>query len=178
MKRVWVAFAIFAVVAGSAAAEWRADIRFDLPWRVGVTFEDPEGGSATESMNVLQEITILLPNVVVGYGTQLGPVAVGVGARLYTLIVQSMVYPVGFAEAGVGPIAINFNVGGGLFGFFGVYNALDAASVAIPDLSVHFKIGRTFRLGLGGMMVLGLDDTMEYAVPHLLYVSGMFATRF
>ena len=178
MKRIWVVIAVLAVVAGSASAEWRADIRFDVPWRIGITFEDAEGESATESINVLQHGTILLPNVIVGYGTQLGPVSAGVGARLFTLIIQSMVYPVGFAEIGVGSIAINFNVGGGLFGFFGLHNSLETASIVVPDLSAYFKIGRSFRLGLGGLMMLGFGEDEQDGVPHLLYISGMFATRF
>ena len=178
MKRFWVVLAVLAIVAGSVTAEWRADIRFDIPWRLGVTIEGVEGESSSESVNVLQEITIILPNVIAGYGTKLGPISVGVGARLYTLILQSMVYPVGFAEVELGPVAVGFNVGGGVFGFFGLHNAFETSSILVPDLSAHFKIGRTFRLGLGGLMVLGVGEEVQQAVPHVLYISGMFATRF
>lgn len=176
MKKVVIAVLILVVAGASAFADWRADIGMDIPWRLGATVQDAVGDTQSESLDVLSEFTFLLPEVMIGYEAQVGPLNLGVGGRLFTFILESLVYPVGFAELDAGPVAVNLNVGGGGFLFFGLYNNFHTASLYIPDLSVHAKLGKSLRLGLGAATFLG-GETQE-VFPYLIYLSGKFVVRF
>jgi hypothetical protein len=178
MKRVFIALAIFAVVAAAGFADWRADIGVDIPWQLGATVEQGVLGDdpQNESLNVLAELTILLPEVMIGYEGRLGPVNVGAGARVFTFILESLLYPAAFAEVDVGPVAVNLNVGGGGFLFFGLANQFQTANLWIPDLSAHLKLGESLRVGVGMASFLGGETQQVF--PYVIYLSGKFVVRF
>lgn len=175
MKKSLLATAILVAVAGLASAQWRADIGVDIPWTVGAEFSDAFGETDTDSVNVLSEITLLVPEVFIGYEAQLGLVNVGVGARVFTFIVQSLAYPAAFAEVDLGPLAVNLNLGGGAFLTFGLFNDIASGSVFIPDLSAHLKLGEAFRLGLGAASIASAEADGAITI---VYLSGKFVVRF
>lgn len=176
MKRYVVVLLLVFSVSGLAFSQFRADLGVDIPWRLGATVTNAVGDPETESLDVLSNITLLLPEAMVAYEARLGPVNLGIGARVFTFIIESLAYPAAFAEVELGPAAVNFNVGGGGFLFFGLFNHATSASLFIPDLSAHLKLGRSLRLGLGGAALVG--SATQETFPFVVYLSGKFVVRF
>jgi hypothetical protein len=175
VKRLFSVLALLVIVSVLGFTQFRADLGIDIPWRLGATVTNAVGESETESLGVLSEITILLPEAMLAYEARLGPVNLGVGARVFTFIIESLAYPAAFAEVELGPVALNLNVGGGAFLFFGLYNHLGTASLFIPDLSAHLMLGKSLRVGLGGATLAG--RVIEDAFPFIVYFSGKFVIR-
>lgn len=166
---------LVALVATSAFAQFRADLGVNIPASVGVSVPNDFGGSDTGSVNILNEITLLFPEAMLAYELGLGPVNVGFGSRLFTLIIQSVAYPAAFAEVDLDPVVVNLNVGGAAFLFFGLWNSLEAGALLIPDLSAYLKLGKSFRIGAGVTTFLGAEEQQSF--PYILYLSGKFVIR-
>lgn len=175
MKRLLIVMFVLVVVATSGFAQFRADIGFDIPWRLGATVTNAAGDQVSESLDVLSEFTFLLPDLMFSYEGVVGPVHLGVGARMFTLILESIAYPAAFAELDLGQLTVNFNVGGGAFLFFGLYNDLATGQLFLPDLSAHLKLGQSFRVGLGTIGLVG--ELLPDANPFIVYLSGKFVVR-
>ncbi len=162
-------------VAGGAFAQFRADIGVDIPVSVGVSIPNDLGGSDTQSVNILNEIALLFPEAMLSYEMGFGPLSVGVGGRLFTFLVETVAYPAAFAELELGPLAVNLNVGGFGFLFFGLWNSFETGALLIPDLSAQLKIGRSLRAGVGLATFLGAEGQESF--PYTLYLSGKFVIR-
>ncbi len=169
-------FALFAILAMPLFAEMRIDVGADIPINMGVAVSGIGGTTQTQSIDVLTNYLFLLPEASVMYQVPVGPMNFGIGVRGLSFIVESLIWPNLFAEANLGPVAIDFNVGGGAFLFFGLYNHLGTGSVWIPDLSAYFKIGKVFRLGAGVALLLGPDVSAGTSVvPYVFYFGGKFS---
>ena len=108
------------------------------------------------------------------YQGDLGLVKLGIGARAFSLLVETIAVPNAFAELDFGKIAIEAQVGGGAFVMFGFLpTQANIGNYWIPDLSAWFKIGKkgSFRLG-GGLVGLYLPAVMGNALPFLIYLGG------
>ena len=175
MKKVILVLLILVVASTVGFAEWRSDIGLAVPWKLGATLTSALGEN--EDFNVLSEFTFLVPQVFLGYEFALGPVNLGLGGRLYTLILESIITPAVFAEVELGPVAVNLNVAGGGVLFFGLYNDFQSGQLLLPDLSAHFKLGRSLQLGIGATAILH-PDIPEDVLPYILYLSGKFVVRF
>lgn len=168
-KKWLVLLVVFTVLLlGSAArlaAEFKIDIGVNVPYYIGVRAEDDDIGDTLDWV-------FLVPDVKFNWLHDLGPVRLGGGARLWTFIIQSMVYPILTAEADVGPFTFNTNVGGGLFLFFGLYNSIDTAGVVIPELTVAYRFSDRFSVGTGGLLVFAPEvaDLSSFG-----YVGTVFA---
>jgi hypothetical protein len=175
MKKVLLVVVILALAGAAGFADGRADIGMAIPWKLGATLTSSLEDN--ETLNVLSYFTLLVPQVFVGYEFGLGPVNLGVGGRLYTLIFESVAMPAAFAEVVLGPVAVNLNVGGGGFLLFGLYNDLLTGPLLLPDLSAHVQLGRSLNLGIGATGILH-PDIPEDVLPFVLYLSGKFVVRF
>jgi hypothetical protein len=175
MKKAILVVLVVLVVSTVGYAEWRSDIGMAVPWKLGATLTGALG--ETESLNVLSRFTFLIPQVFLGYEFGLGPVNLGVGGRLYTLILESVAIPAVFAEVALGPVALNLNVAGGGYLLFGLYNAFETPPLILPDLSAHFKLGKSLHLGVGATGILHPELQAE-VIPYVLYLSGRFIIRF
>lgn len=175
MKKVVLALLILAVVGTAGFADGRADIGMAIPWKLGATLSSSLGDN--EDLNILSEFTFLVPQVFLGYEFGIGPVNLGVGGRLYTLILESVAMPAAFAEVVLGPVALNLNVGGGGFLFFGLYNNLLTEPLLLPDISAHIRLGKSLHLGLGTTVIMH-PDIPEDVLPYIIYLSGKFVVRF
>lgn len=175
MKRILVILMVLlALAATPAVAQWRVDLGVNIPAVVGFSVSDiGTGESANESVNILETLTIVLPEVGVSYYGSVGPVTLGGGLRGFTFLVQTLGYPYLYAEMELGPVVGQFSVGGLLFPYFGIVNGMGAESVVIPDLSAYLKLGENFRLGAGAAALMGLETGTD-AFPYLIYLSGKF----
>jgi hypothetical protein len=177
MKKVILLVAAVALLAPAAFADWRADIGVDIPWKIGVSIDTGSGDPLTQTLDVLEQFTFLLPEAFVAYEVPLGPVSLGLGGRIFTFLVESVIYPAAFAEVALGPVAVNLNVGGGAFGFFGLYNNVHTGQLVIPDLSANFLISDSLRIGVGTAALI-FDQAASGTVPFIVYLGGKFVVRF
>ncbi len=175
MRKILVFIAALVVISSATAvADVRVDFGFTVPWRLGAQISSLDEEVDDFDFDVLSQITILLPEVMVAYQEPVGPVNLGVGLRGFSLIVQSLLWPVVYAEYDFGPAVVNFNFGGGAFVFLGLYNDITTGSLFFPDLSAHAKLGRRFRAGLGVVGVLS-GDLPEGVTPYMIYLNAKFS---
>lgn len=177
MKKIAFVLVLIAVLAvPSAFAQLRLDMGFDIPVRIGLSFNN---FSDTESVNILEEYIFLLPEAMFAYQFNLGQVNLGVGLRLYTLILESIAWPMGYAELDFDRVAITASVGGGLYLLFGLYNEAGTGEVIIPELFAGLKLGkaRNFKVGAGAMAFLGPELSTD-VVPYYFYLGAKWSVLF
>lgn len=177
MKKILLICFIILMVVPGAFAQFRIDLAIDIPAKIGVSISDLDGGSANESIDVLEFGTFPVPEALFAYQTSLGPVKVGAGVRVFSLILVSMAWPHIYTEIDLSPIVINAGIGGGGFMMFGIVNTMDTANLLIPDMHIAYKFGDTFRLGIGAMGFTGTDLSTD-VFPYIIYLTGRFSILF
>ncbi len=156
--------------AMNVAAEVQVDIGINVPYYVGVRTDDDDIDEAVRWVFVL-------PDVKVNWFDEVGPVRIGAGGRLWTLILQSVIYPIVSLEADVGRFVLNTNLGGGLFINFGLYTGMHFAGVFLPEFSAAYRMTDTFSLGTGAMFLFApeVEDLSSFA--YMGTVFGRFTIR-
>lgn len=175
-KVVFLILAISVLLVPSVFAQFRLDMGIKIPVKMGINFSDVSDVSST-SVNILDKYTFLLPEASGSYQFDLGPVKLGAGLQLYSLILESIAWPMVFAELDLSPIVINAKIGGLAYLLFGLYNDAGTGDLLMPEINVAFKLGKSFRLG-GGAMFFTSKDFNDIALPYLLYLGGSFSTTF
>lgn len=175
MKKV-VFFVVALLMAGAphVFADGRVDLGIDVPMGFGVLMK--ESTFDTDSSDYFREHIIPFPEAGMYFTSDAGPFTFGIGARAFTFIIQSMVWPNAFAEVNLGPVVLQGQIGGGLFLMFGMYNAVETGTAFFPDLSAWFKLGETFRLG-GGVIGVYLDEMSETSLPVVFYLGAKAAIK-
>jgi hypothetical protein len=168
-----IAFGMAAVQP--AASQGRLDIGVIVPRGAGITL----GGSSTTTLgsDLGSWPFIPLPEAGLYYQGEVGPLKLGIGARAFTLILETILWPNAFAELDLGRVAIEGQLGGGAFLMLGLLPTdLQFGKVLIPDLSAWVKLGKkgVFRLG-GGLIGLYVPDTFGDGMPFLFYLGGKAA---
>lgn len=172
MKRVCMLLLLAAVVGSMAFAQLRLDIGIDVPLRISAI---AEGIGVGEGENV--PWTLPFPSAGLYYTLDAGPVTIGLGARMYSLILVSLVWPNALVEFDVGPVVLAGQIGGGMFTMFGLATMTEFGKVFIPDLSAWFKIGNTFRVGVGAMGLF-LPELETDVLPVVYYLGFKAAIEF
>jgi hypothetical protein len=163
---------VFAAIAGTAAAQFRMDVDVMVPFKAGLVNDIQGLGGSTSSQTVNIDYAFLIPDFQALYQVDLGIVRLGGGARLFTLILESMAYPLIFAEVQLGPAVVNLNLGGLAFGFFGLANKLVTADIVVADLSAGFELAKWFRADVGFVGITPLADMNNFI--GLFYAGGKF----
>ncbi len=179
MKKIILFILIIVLVVPAAFSQIRLDMGVKVPVSMGVKFSDLDSDTES-SVNIIENFTFLFPEVSGTYQFALGPLKLGAGIQLYTLILESIAWPMAFAEVDFSPlvpIVINAKMGGGAFLMFGLYNHGDTGNLFMPEVNAYVKLGKTFRLG-GGVMMFTNKDLADDAVPYILYLGGSFSTTF
>ena len=179
MKKLVLFGIIILMVIPGAFAQFRIDLAIDVPVKIGITVSDLDGGSTDESIDVLEFGTFPVPEALFAYQTSLGPVKIGGGIRVFSLILESIAWPHIYSELSFSPIpiVINAGIGGGGFMMFGIVNSMETANLFIPDMHIAYKFGDTFRLGIGAMGFTGSDIGPD-AFPYMIYLTGRFSLIF
>jgi hypothetical protein len=168
-KLVLIALAATALVAAPAFADWRVDLGADVLMGLGALSD-----SDLDTSGSVAQYGILLPMGEVAYQFGVGPVALGVGVRGVTFLIQTLLWPDVFAEIALGPVAVEGHLGGLAFASFGVLGGLfETGEVFIPELSAWFRLGKHFRLGAGAVGMYVPDFDMG-TVVFLYYLGGKF----
>lgn len=179
MKRKWiVAVAVVAMLVGGAtvaSAGFRMDI--DVPWYLHVGLSDAlEADLDAEFGTVdISQYAVVIPNIQMYYMFEGGLLNIGVGARIYTVLLMNFLYPSVVGEIRLGRFDVNLNVGGlvgVLFGLGPTWEVTEFGQWFTADLSAGYRITDWFRLGVGAFAIGVTDYPGEF--PYAVYVSGKF----
>ena len=177
MKKLVLFGIIILMVIPGAFAQFRLDLAIDIPVILGITAETDDG-DFNDSINLLEDVgTFPFPTAMAAYQFPLGPVNAGVGLKGYSLIIETVFWPVVYAEVDLSPIVIHANIGGLGFLYFGLGTGTTTSSVIIPDFHIAYKFGKTFRLGIGAMALTGIEG-LEGVTPYAIYLTGRFSILF
>ncbi len=179
MKRKWIiAVAVVVMLIGgasAASAQFRMDI--DVPWYIYVGLSpaleadlDAEFGMAD-----ISQFAVVIPNIQMYYMFGGGMLQIGVGARIYTVLIMNFLYPSVVGEVHLGRFDVNLNVGGlvgVLFGLGPTFEVTQNAGWFTMDLSAGYRLTDWFRLGVGAFAIAMTDYPTEF--PYAVYVSGKF----
>jgi hypothetical protein len=166
-----LACAIALAAIPSASSQARLDIGAIAPKGTEIGFGDVE---STNTEGFLEEWPLLpLPEADLYYQGALGHLKFGIGARAFSIVVESMAWPDAYAEFDLGRVAIEVQVGGGAFVMLGLLTKSAFGQVFIPDLSAWLKVGRSgvFRLGVGATG-LYVPEVLGDAMSILFYIGG------
>jgi len=174
MKKTALLVLVLLGVSAAAFAEVRLDIGFDVPRGIGGVV-DGEADISDETVDFFNTYIFPFPEAGIYYQESFGPLRVGGGLRVFTFILESIYWPNVYVEYDVWKMTLALQMGGGVFGLFGLYNTLEAGQVFLPDLSAWFRIGDTFRVGGGalGLLVPELTDGMGF----VYYLGAKFAVK-
>jgi len=177
-KMIFLVLIITVLIVPAAFAQFRIDMAIDVP-KAGGFATDGDTELVSEVSDFFNEYTFPIPEAAFLYQYSFGsiPVHVGGGLRVFSLILESMAWPIIYAELDLSPFIIHTNVGGLGFMYFGILNGTTTSSLLMPDLHVAYKFGETFRLGLGAMAFTGIDG-LDGVTPYAIYLTGRFSILF
>ena len=170
MKRIVLLVAFIAVLTVPAFSQFRIDLGVDVPLTVGAI----SGSGVTTSSEVgefLRDHILPFPEASFYYQFEFGPLRLAPGVRVFTFILESVLWPNLMAELAFDPVFIQAQLGGLIFVLFGLANNIEFGEVLLPDLSIWLGLGkeRRFRLGGGvlGMLLPDLSDEGMLIVPYV-----------
>jgi len=162
---------MFLLIGMTVTAQVRLDVAIDVPIYFGISMDN-------ESAGMLSQFTFLFPELGMYYVMGDGALQIGLGARLFTLILESIVWPNAFIEMNLGDMVVSAQLGGGAFGFLGFFTTGATAAILIGDLSVAYKLSDSFRIGVGALMIGETDETIVFSeagiIPYTVYAFGKF----
>jgi hypothetical protein len=178
MKRnVILAAAVVVMLIGGAAvasAQFRMDI--DIPWYLYVGLSPALKADLDAEFDVtdISKFAVVIPNIQMYYMFGGSMLKIGIGARIYTVLIMNFLYPSIVGEVRLGNLDVNLNVGGLAGVLLGLGPTFETATGpwATADLSVGYRLTNWFRIGVGAFAVMQTEYPGEF--PYALYVSGKF----
>jgi hypothetical protein len=181
---VVVAVALMLGAAFNAGAQVRLDMDVNVPVYVGFT-------SAGAAQGAWNSYFIPFPDAKLSYQFPLGPVRLGAGVRVFSIIIENFLYPELYAELDLDPFVVGLSVGGLAFLEFGLLTSLLQSAgvstltgfheVILPDLSVAYKVNDWFRIGGGVFMLAPFTNSLGGVLSTNVfagYVSAKFIVMF
>jgi len=154
----------------------RLDLGIKAPLEIGIEGLTDEEGNAIDASIPIPEF-LPIPSGMIAGQLGLGPIKLGAGLNVYSVIVQTLVYPAIYAELDIGFLVAQLNVGGLAFGTFGMAGSgFSTSDLLIPDLSAHLKLG-IFQLGLG-VAAFTSSTVTEDVFPYIAYLSAKVSLDF
>lgn len=161
MRRVVSILVTVVACSGFLFAKARFDIGLNTALYAGIV--TPRNIYVEKTISgFLREHPVPLPSVGLYAQTSYGHLNLGVGVRSYTFILETILWPNLYAELDFSRLTILAQIGGGVFGYFGlIATGVDASSqLYFPDLSAWFKLGKNVRIG-GGILGVYWPDLMR-----------------
>jgi hypothetical protein len=189
MKRISIIILLTAGIGGSLWAEIRFDLGFDLLFT-------QNSRSGEEDDNVLFSGDFKpLPELGLYAQFNVGILHFGGGIRGFSYFLYSGFWPSIYLEANIAKITLHASAGGFVYGildFIGdgctmEYDEDNSSvhSVAqvllhksiIPEISLWFRIGKVFRIGGGGILILSFEEDREnvFDVDPRFYLGMKFS---
>lgn len=178
MKRIILVVAFVAILASPVFSQLRLDVGVDVPMNIYAV----GGGEILSSSDVgsfLKEHILPFPEASLYYQFNVGPVSLAPGVRVFSFILESVLWPNLMAELQLGPVFLQAQLGGLLFLFFGLENNAEFGEVFFPDLSAWVGLGeeRRFRLG-GGLLGMYLPELTTEGMAVVPYLGGKISLLF
>ena len=187
-KKLLVVCAALVMLVG-AGATVGAQVRLDFDINDPVYFGYAVSGSQYGVWNSSPYIP--LPDARLQFQIPLGPLNIGAGARVFTVIVENIAYPEVYAELNLDKLVVNASVGGLEFLTFGLLtDAIQSSTgavlsgyepIVLADVSVGYKVVDFFRISAGAFMAApyqqnigGIFDAFAFAG----YVKASFVVEF
>ena len=172
MKRIVLLVAFVAIVAVPAFSQFRIDLGVDIPMTLGVIGKG-EIQTSSEVGTFLRSHILPFPEASFYYQFSIGPLTLAPGVRVFTFILESVLWPDLMAELNLGPVFVQAHLGGLVFVVFGLFNDAQYGKVLLPDVSVWIGLGkgRRFRIG-GGVLGLMLPELTTDGIGIAPYVGG------
>ncbi len=171
-KKLIIAFILLVFIVITGSAQVRLDVNVSVPIYNGI---DVEGG---EGVGEFSDYAFLIPDLMLSYVIDLEMIKIGIGARMMTFIVESVMWPNAFIELDLDPLVINLSCGGGVFVYFGVLSGIYTEVFVIPDFSAYFKITEWFHVGGGVLLLLGGEIFGTDILPYSIYARARFSFTF
>jgi hypothetical protein len=111
MKRIVLLVAFIAVLAVPAFSQFRVDLGFDIPLALGV-LGNGEIQTSHEAGEFLRDHILPFPEASLYYQFELGPLKLAPGVRIFTIILESVLWPNLMAELAFDPVFIQAQLGG------------------------------------------------------------------
>ena len=160
--------------AAAASAQFRMDI--DVPWylKVGLSQALQDDLDAQFEVTDISKFAVVIPNIQMYYMFGGSLLKIGVGARVYTVLIMNFLYPSIMGEVRLGNFDVNLNVGGLAGVLLGLGPTFETATGpwVTADLSVGYRLTNWFRLGVGAFAIMQTEYPGEF--PYAVYVSGKF----
>jgi hypothetical protein len=135
--------------ANAAFAQFRFDADIMIPFSAAFISDIQTLGTGASSGSVGIPYPFIVPDIQALLEADLGIVELGGGVRLFTVLIESLVYPNVFAEVNLAPVSINLSLGGFAFAFVGIYNGLAMTDIMVADLNVGLSLTKWFRATVG-----------------------------
>lgn len=170
-RTVLLILAFTVAAAAPVAAGPQLDIGVNIPLAVGIS---------VDGENAMEEIPfhIPIPDLMFNYFFIESPIKLGVGVRVWTIIVLTGGYPIATVEFETNRLLLNAHIGGGIFGYLSPIpegSGIETGRVFLPEVSAAFRFTDWFSAGISvlGVMVPELTDGFGYTVNLL----GRFRVR-
>lgn len=153
------------------AADSQVDIGVNVPGWIGLSID---GERVTEQI----PFRIPVPDLMYNYFFDVGPVKLGGGARIWTLILATGAYPILSAEFETERLVLNAHLGGLIFGYVTPFpdgSGIETGRVFLPEISAAFRLTDWFSLGVAGLSVRVPEVTDDRG--YLINVFGRFRVR-
>jgi len=167
----FLAVLLIVVATMNAGAQLRLEGNLSWPITIGVN----SSNTLFSGSNVdLSQYHFLLPDFRIYY--QFGEEFLhgGIGARAYTALFESFIYPEAFVEVDLSPIVLEAALGGFVVDFFGIYNNLTTASLLIPDLNAAWQVAPWLRLGGGVLLFIPVGSNWSQNFVYMAYIGARF----
>jgi hypothetical protein len=155
-----------------ASAQVRLDVNVSIPFYNGIEVEGSEG------IGDFSSYAFLIPDLMLSYVFDFEIIKIGIGARMLTFIVESVMWPNAFVELDLSPLVINVSCGGGIFAYFGVVSGVETSSLIIPDACAYFKFNDWFQAGVGVVLFVGAEVFGVDILPYSVYARARFSFTF
>ncbi len=176
MKKTIIMCALVAllILAGTVGASAQARIEVNVNWPITIGISSSNELFSGSDID-LSQYHLLLPDFRIYY--QFGGDGLlrgGIGARAYTVIIESFIFPEAFIELNLAPIVLEASLGGYVFGLFGLYNNLTTASLMFPDLNVGWQVLPWLRLGGGVLFGIPIGSDWSQNYIYMGYIGARF----
>ncbi len=169
-----LSFAFLGGVGSVSALEpyGQFDILVNRPLHLGAgNLESVFGNDYEEANEFLRKYPIIIPDLRGHLFMDAGPTRIGLGARGFSFILETVLWPTLTAEVDLGPVRLTGSFGGGMFGFIGLHTDIETGRIWLPELTAAYMFNDWFHIGLSGTGVY-LPETSS---DSLGFVGSIFA---
>jgi len=162
------------ILLGTVSAGAQARFEFNLNWPLTIGINTSNSLFSGANFD-LSQYHLLLPDFRIYYqwGGE-GLLRGGVGARAYTVIIESLIYPEAFIELNLYPLELEASLGGYLFGLFGLSNNFKTLNLLLPDFNVGFQVLSWLRLAGGVLLFTPVGSNWSQDFVYMGYIGARF----